>query len=215
VSVAKFGQVHNYITLRSEDNFGLSTEVYNGFDFTANARLTTSGSQVSGGVSIGRTATNTCGVVDSVQEALFCEVTPPFQPNIKAQGVYMLPWYGVQVAAAIQNVPGAPITATYTATNAEIAPSLLRNLSSGPNGTVALPIVQPGTLYEDRQTQLDLRLSKRIIVQRAKILGSMDIFNVLNLAGIDAVNTNYGPNWLRPTRIQGTRYVKFSAQLDF
>jgi len=43
----------------------------------------------------------------------------------------------------------------------------------------------------------------------------MDIFNVLNLAGIDAVNTNYGPSWLRPTRIQGTRYVKFSAQLDF
>jgi len=214
VSVAKFGQVHNYITLRSKDNFGLSTEIYNGFDFTANARLT-SGSQVSGGVSIGRTATNTCGIVDSAQESLFCAVTPPFQPNIKAQGVYILPWYGVQVAAAIQNVPGAPITATYTATNAEIAPSLGRNLSSGPNGTVALPIVQPGTLYEDRQTQLDFRLSKRIVVQRARILGSMDIFNVLNLAGIDAVNTNYGPNWLRPTRIQGTRYVKFSAQLDF
>jgi hypothetical protein len=127
----------------------------------------------------------------------------------------MLPWYGVQLAAAIQNVPGAPITATYTATNAEIAPSLGRNLSSGSNGTAALPIIQPGTLYEDRQTQLDLRLSKRISVQRTRILGSVDIFNLLNLAGIDAVNTNYGPSWLRPTRIQGTRYVKFSAQVDF
>ena len=214
VSVAKFGQVHNYITLRGEDNFGLSTEIYNGFDLTANARLP-SGSQVSGGVSLGRTATSTCGVVDSPQEALFCEVTPPFQPNIKAQGVYVLPWYGVQVAAAIQNVPGAQITATYTATNAEIAPSLGRNLSSGTNGTVALPIIQPGTMYEDRQTQLDMRLSKRFRVQRMRILGSVDIFNVLNLAGIDAVNINYGPSWLRPTRIQGSRYVKFSTQIDF
>ena len=60
-----------------------------------------------------------------------------------------------------------------------------------------------------------MRFSKRITVQKARILGSLDIFNVLNLAGIGAVNTNYGPSWLRPTRIQGTRYVKFSAQVDF
>jgi hypothetical protein len=52
-------------------------------------------------------------------------------------------------------------------------------------------------------------------VQRLRILGSVDVFNLLNLAGIDAINNNYGPSWLRPTRIQGTRYVKFSAQVDF
>jgi hypothetical protein len=60
-----------------------------------------------------------------------------------------------------------------------------------------------------------MRLSKRFRVQRMRILGSVDIFNVLNLAGIDAVNINYGPSWLRPTRIQGSRYVKFSTQIDF
>lgn len=70
-------------------------------------------------------------------------------------------------------------------------------------------------MYEDRQTQLDLRFSKRLTLGRSRLLGSLDVFNVLNLAGIDAVNTNYGPTWLRPTRIQGTRYVKFSAQFDF
>jgi hypothetical protein len=214
VSVAKFGQVHNYVTLRSEDNFGLATEVYNGFDFTMDARLPR-GSRLSGGMSLGRVATDTCGVVDSPQESLFCAVTPPFQPNIKAQGVWATPWYGVQVAAAIQNVPGAPITANYTATNAEVAPSLGRNLSSGANGTVVVPIIQPGTLFEKRQTQLDLRVTKRVSVRKVRILGSLDAFNLLNLAGIDAVNTNYGPVWLRPTRIQGSRYVKFSAQFDF
>jgi hypothetical protein len=210
VSLAKFGQVHNYITLRSKDNFGLMTEVYTGIDMTMNARLPR-GAQVSGGISVGRIATNTCGVVDSPQESLFCAVTPPFQPNIKAQGVYPLPWYGLQLSAALQNVPGAPITANYTVTNAEVFPTLGRNL----NGNVVVPIIQPGTMYEKRQTQLDLRFTKRFTVQKMRILGSLDVFNVLNLAGIDAINTNYGQLWLRPTRIQGTRYVKFSAQWDF
>jgi carboxypeptidase family protein/TonB-dependent receptor-like protein len=214
VSQAKYGHVDNYITLRSKNNFGVMTEVYTGVDLTLNARFPR-GAQISGGMSLGRTATNTCAVVDSPQESLFCAVTPPFQPNIKAQGVYPLPWYGLQLSAALQNVPGAPITANYTATNAEVTSSLGRTLSSGMNGTVVVPIIQPGTLFEHRETQLDLRFSKRFTVQKTRILGSLDVFNFLNRAGIDAVNTNYGGQWLRPTRIQGPRYVKFSAQVDF
>jgi hypothetical protein len=200
------------------DDFGKQSEIYNGVDFTFSERLPGQ-AQVSGGMSVGRTATNNCAGVDSPQQNLFCDVRPPFQPNIKAMGVYPLPWWGLQVSAALQNVPGAPITATYTATytatNAEILPSLLRNLSSGTNGTLPLPVIEPGTLYEERQTQLDVRFTKRLTLARTRLLGSLDIFNILNLAGIDAVNTNYGPTWLRPTRIQGTRYVKFSVQIDF
>jgi hypothetical protein len=41
------------------------------------------------------------------------------------------------------------------------------------------------------------------------------VLALLNLAGIDVINVNYGLSWLRPTRIQGIRYVKFSAKLDF
>jgi hypothetical protein len=214
VSQAKFGLVQNNVTLRSKDNFGLMTEVYNGVDMTMNARIP-HGAQVSGGISIGRIATNSCAIVDSPQDSLFCDVTPPFQPNIKATATYPFPWWGLQVSAALQNVPGAQITANYTATNAEIVPSLGRDLSSGANSTVSLPIIKPGTLYENRQTQLDVRFTKRFTIGRTRLLGSLDVFNILNLAGIDAINVNYGPQWRRPTRIQGTRYVKFSSQLDF
>ena len=70
-------------------------------------------------------------------------------------------------------------------------------------------------MYEKRQTQLDLRVTKRVSIHKVRILGSLDAFNLLNLAGIDAVNTNFGPVWLRPARIQGSRYLKFSAQFDF
>jgi hypothetical protein len=36
------------------------------------------------------------------------------------------------------------ITATYTARNAEISPSLGRNLSSGASGTATVELIKPG-----------------------------------------------------------------------
>jgi hypothetical protein len=213
VSLAKFGAVEDFITLATKD-FGHRTEVFDGVDFTMNARLPRS-TTVSGGVSFGRVATNNCQVIDSPEAQLFCDVTPPFQPNIKVMGSYPLPKWGIQLAATLQNVPGAEITANYVARNAEISPTLGRNLASGANGTRTVALIEPGTMYEQRQTQLDFRATKRFSVGRNRILANLDVFNLLNLAGIDAINNSYGPNWLRPTRIQGTRYVKFSAQFDF
>ena len=45
---------------------------------------------------------------------------------------------------------------------------------------LVVPVIQPGTLYEKRQTQLDLRVTKRMTVRKARILGSVDVFNLLN-----------------------------------
>ena len=67
----------------------------------------------------------------------YCDVRPPFQSNIKALAVYPLPWWGVQLSATYQGLPGPNILANATFTNAQIAPSLGRPLSSGANGTVA------------------------------------------------------------------------------
>jgi hypothetical protein len=213
VKPALFGRVNNFVTLAT-DSLGKQTEVFNGVDVNVSVRAK-GGSQVSGGMSLGRTATNNCQVVDSPQQALFCAVKPPFQPNIKFSGTYAVPWWGIRLSGSLQNVPGANITATYTATNSQILPSLGRNLAAGANGTANLPLIQAGTLYENRQTELDIRLTKGFTYGHVRLLGNLDIFNALNLAGIDAVNTTYGPNWLTPTRIQGPRYMKLSAQLDF
>ena len=215
VSQAKFGQVHNYITLRYRRQLRPGDRGLRRLRLD-DQRAAARGAQVSGGVSLGRTATNTCGVVDSPQESLFCEVAPPFQPNIKAQGVYALPWYGVAARRGDSERSGrADHRDLHGDQRRGGAVARAQLVVRRRPGRWSVPIIQPGTLYEKRQTQLDLRLSKRFVVQRARILGSIDMFNILNLAGIDAVNTNYGPIWLRPTRIQGTRYVKFSAQLDF
>jgi Carboxypeptidase regulatory-like domain len=217
---------NNVISLASK--FGTATEVFNGVDLTVNARLPR-GVIVSGGPSWGRTETNYCFAVDSPQGTglppaqggtsaaglLYCDVKPPFQPNIKLVGVYPLPWQGVQFAATFQSLPGPQITAARTYTNAEIQPSLGRPLATGIAGTATVPLIQPGTMYDERLYQLDLRFSKIFRFGQQRLQANVDIYNAGNASSILSNNLTYGQNWLRPTGILQGRLVKFGAQFDF
>ena len=60
---------------------------------------------VQGGTSTGRQKTNRCFVVDSPQELRFCDVTPPFQTQVKVMAVYPLPWWRLQTSATYQSYP--------------------------------------------------------------------------------------------------------------
>ena len=128
------------------------------------------------------------------------------------------------MSANLQNLPGAPILASYTASNAEIAPSLGRNLAACPaagacTATVSIPLISPYTLREDRLTQVDLRFTKNIRVGRARIAGNFDVYNLFNastvLSSIATYSVGSANPFLRPTSIVGARLFKFSAQLDF
>ena len=209
-------------------HFGSPTEIFNGVDVTVNARLP-KGIIVSGGPSFGRTSSNYCFAVDSPQGAglppaqgatsaaglLYCDVDPPYQPNIKLVGVYPLPWQGIQFAATFQSLPGPQITASRTYTNAEIQPSLGRPLATGANGTAVVPLIAPGTMYDGRLYQLDLRLSKIFRFGTQRLQANVDLYNVGNSSAVLSNNLTYGSNWLRPTSILQGRLVKFGAQLDF
>jgi len=207
----KFGQVTSQ-TVRAE-TYGKQTENYDGFDLTTNARLP-NGALISGGMNFGRTETSRCFTVDSPQEQLNCDVRPKFQPTSKIFGVYPLPVWGLQVSAVLQVIPGPEITANYVARNAEVVPSLLRNLASGAGGSVAVPLIPPGTLYADRSTQLDVRFTKRFNIAGARVEGTIDVFNILNGSGVQTHNNNFGSGWLRPSLIQLPRYVMFTLQLN-
>jgi hypothetical protein len=130
--------------------------------------------------------------------------------------VYQLPWWGLQVSGALQSVPGPEISAsTYPATNAQIAPSLGRNLSSGANGTVTLPMMQPGTVYGDPTNKLDVAFTKSVHIRQVRVEGGLDIFNVTNAYAAQLVNLAYGPNWLTPTQGLGARVFRVAAKLNF
>jgi hypothetical protein len=217
---------NNVIDLASK--YGTATEVFNGVDLSVNARLP-GGIAVSGGPSIGRVETNYCFVVDSPQGSgippaqgatsaaglQYCDVKPPFQPNVKLLGVYPVPWGGVQLAATFQSLPGPQITSSRTFTNAEIKPSLGRNLATGANGTATVQLIQPGTMYDERLYQVDFRGSKIFRLGTRSLQANVDLYNAMNSSSILSINTTYGSNWLRPTGILQGRLLKFGVQLDF
>ncbi len=211
VTPTLYGVVNNMVVRASE--YGKQTQSYNGVDMTVSARFR-GNAFVAGGASIGRSATNSCFVVDSPQDLLFCKVVMPYQTQLKFNGTYPLPW-DAQISATFQSFPGIPITASYVATNAQIAQSLGRNLAGGLSSVTLANIIAPGTMFEDRSTQLDLRLTKNFRFGRTRLRGNFDIYNTLNGAAILATNPRYGPSWLQPTVVLQGRLFKLSAELTF
>jgi hypothetical protein len=222
VNPLKFGQVHNLIDFASK--YGRMFQVYNGFDFASRIKLP-QGAFVQIGGNTGRTRgalanANTavgnqhCFVVDSPQEKQYCEVNQAFQTQVKINGAYTWPG-SVQTSVVWQNLPGVPIAATFTASNAVVAPSLTRNLAAGAGSNVSVQLIEPYTKYENRINQLDIRVARTFHFGKARAQGLLDVYNILNGSAILAINTTYGAAWLRPQEILGARLFKFGVQVDF
>ena len=232
----KFGQVNNVVTLAS--NYGNASEYYNGADVNVVARLPR-GITISGGWNIGNSISllstwpgvttsksNQCVEVNSPEDLHYqvlsgvaegCQSGNPYQNLVKINGSVPLPW-GFQAAAVYQSIPGPNYSAIYTATNAQIAPSLGRNLSGGVQ-SVQIDLLQPLSTYFDyRINQLDVRLSKLFRYGGRKLQFNVDVYNVMNGSYATWTNNNYGTNgltWLRPTSTFDGRLAKFGMQYDF
>jgi hypothetical protein len=201
---------NNVITL--SNNFGDQTEIYNGMDFSIGMRLPR-GVVLQGGTSTGRVATNNCFVVDSPQQGAFnCDITPPFQTQLKLLGVYPLPWWGIQTSATVQSLPGPEITAGRSYSSAEVQGSLGRPLTSG---NVTVPLIKPGTMYGERLNQVDFRVSKIFSGGGRRLQANVDLYNLFNASPVLALNTTFGTAWQRPLQILQGRLLKFGVQLDF
>lgn len=210
--------------------FGDMTEIYNGMDVSVNARLPR-GITLAGGTSTGRIVNDACFVVDSPQGSyaatnpatvvpglLNCHVAPPIQTQAKAIMIYPLPWFGIQTSASFQSVPGPMLLANYTATNAEVAPTLGRNLAAGAAGTVVVPLVAPGTMYGDRLNQVDFRTSKIVRFGGSRRFQAFfDLYNALNANPIITYSSSVTitPVWPAPQKILQGRLAKIGFQFDF
>jgi outer membrane receptor protein involved in Fe transport len=213
VSPGKYGQVDNLVRLSDEYGSFVSTNDF--FNTTVDARLP-HGIRLNGGFDTGRSVQDRCFVVDSPQEMYQCRVVTPFgaQTQFKMNGVFPLP---AQFAAsfALVNLSGPMYTASYTATNAEVTPSLGRPLSGGVT-SVTVQLVDAQTLFEDRINRLDLRLSKVINLSgRFRLQLNLDAYNALNSSAVRAVNTNYGSAWTRPTQILDPRIIQVGGSINF
>src|SRR5262249_42912853 len=138
----KVGKVNNLVVRDTE-----LTEVYQGIDVTGNWRFKNRG-LLQGGVSFGKTSYNNCNVPDipgtggapatavtpvlgTAPQATFCAYDWSWlgQTQVKLQYAQQI-WYEFRLAVAYQNNPGLAQAATRSYSNAEIFPSLGRNLST-------------------------------------------------------------------------------------
>ena len=216
VSPAKFGKVQNVVS--NPADFGNRTYVYNGVDATFNARFG-KGGIVYGGVGLGQKRANRCPVPDAPTQ--FCQYTVPVEglSQYKLSISYPLPM-GFHASATYINTPGIPITATWSAPNSAIAPSLGRNLAACGaaavcSSTASVQLIEPFTQFEDRLSKLDLRLSKDIQVGTLKLQPRVDLYNAFNASTVLTENTTYGAALGRPLSLLSGRFVKVGVQVSF
>jgi hypothetical protein len=218
VNPNKFGQVDNYITLARK--FGEQYARWNGVDVTVNARLQ-NGLLLQGGVATGSQTTDDCEIRAAVPESIatfptynpYCHVEQPLLTQVKFLTTYLVPRIDVQVAATFQNNPGPVIAANYPVPVANIV-GLGRPLSSGAVN-VNYNLLEPNSLYGERVTQLDLRMSKIFRMSTTRLSINFDLANLLNRNDILGVTTTYGAAWQTPTGILDPRLFKLGVQFDF
>jgi hypothetical protein len=151
-----------------------------------------------------------------------CRIVTPFEGQLQFKGflTYPLPWDMI-VSAVFQNISGPTITANYAASNAQIRPSLGRDLAACRGAAVCtstaiVPLIAPQTMFDDRLTRLDLRLAKRLALSdRMRLQANVNLYNVFNGSASSTLNVNYGPLWLQPSLLQDGRLLQFSASLTF
>jgi hypothetical protein len=196
INPAKFGQVNNLVTRPS--NYGNGASRHSDFFGVSLESRAGSGVVFGGSFDTGRSVEDRCFVIDSPQALLHCRVVTPFkaQTLIKLHGAYPLP-ASFQVSGTFQNSSGVNYVANYNVPNAAVVGSLGRNLAGGAR-SASVPLIAPQTLFEPRQNQLDLRLSRVFSLGQGRLRANLDVYNVFNASSILRLNNTYGPQWRVP-----------------
>jgi hypothetical protein len=82
-------------------------------------------------------------------------------------------------------------------------------------GTAVVSLIEPGTEYNDRMYQVDIRLAKTFNMRNLRARLSLDIGNLLNTNTVLVHNNTYGTSWLRPDNTLPGRIFKPGFQLEF
>ena len=165
----------------------------------------------------------------------FCHLVEPWLTNFKALVVYTVPKVDVQLAVTFRSVPGVTNTngngaggaqpsglgANFVATNAYLATnSNLGRLLTGttaPTQNTTLQIINPDTVYLDRDNQIDFRVGKVLKYRGLRATVNLDLYNLTNANTILTANAAYALTnnaWLTPTAISNPRLAKISFTLD-
>jgi hypothetical protein len=242
---AKVGQVDEFATDHS--NYGDVTENWQGVDVNVVARLrngltvqggTNTGRRLADGCAVravlpeygrgvtGATNSSVTATVDALGGGAAalgvvnhqCRLQEPYRTDFRGLATYTIPVADVQVSGTWISRPGDALRANFVANNAWIAAGpqpLGRPLTGSTNVTVNL--IDPFTVWEDRQNTFDFRVAKVLRYGRTRTQVGVDIYNVVNADTVTNQNQTFVPGgqWLTPTAIVPARYARISAQIDF
>jgi hypothetical protein len=162
----------------------------------------------------------------------FCHLDEPWMTGFKGLVFYTIPKADVQVAATFRSTPGyantfgngaggaqpSGLAANFAATNAYLAAnSNLGRALSGNAANTVVQVVNPDTVYLDRDNQLDFRVGKVFRLSGTRTTVNLDIYNMLNRSTILTANQTYSLTnnvWSNPTAIANPRLFKISFTFD-
>jgi hypothetical protein len=220
--------------IRFVDDFGGTTNYYEGFDVNLEGRFR-NGAFLKGGIAAGARTWNTCNLAQAgIEYAAFeeyedgsraCDRYYPFRPDLKLSGNYPLP-FGIQMAGTYQftrgvqagGTGGTSRLANFPVTSPLVAPILGRNWTGVASRTVAL-IREGQDFGQHNLHQLDVRFAKRFDVGNARLRLDFDIYNIFNSSWPFSINNTYSTaatsQWGRPTNVLQHRFFKLGGQLSF
>jgi hypothetical protein len=194
---------------------GQTSQVYDGVDVNVNARPTARFFLLAG-LSIGRTVTRNCAVVDNPLTLLNCVSDQPFQGSYHVTGGYTFPWK-IQFSAVYQSIPPSSFNPTLVVTNTSPGNTLGRPLVEG---TITIPnVVAPYTFFNDRVNQVDIRVTKAFTFEAKHFKGRIelmaDVYNVFNTSPVLARNPAIGPTFYTPTMVLQSAFLKVGGRFTF
>jgi hypothetical protein len=168
----------------------------------------------------------------------FCHRESGWKTNVKALATYTVPRIDVLLSGTFRSLPypgnefpsvqsqslGGQVVALFLGIpGLEFLDStnLGRPLASG-NAIEFLNIVEPGKLYGDRLTAVDIRVGKILRYGNTRTTVNFDVYNLLNANTTEVFQRFYSPpsitprsTYLDPLQIMSARFFKISAQFDF
>jgi hypothetical protein len=157
--------------------------------------------------------------------AEFCHRESGWQTNVKGLASYTVPKVDMLLSGTFHSVPYPgnnfpSITSQSLGGLAIIVPQFQTNLGRPLSSGIPIEfvnIVEPGKMYGDRLTQIDLRIGKNLRFGGTRTLVSLDIFNLFNSNTPDVYQQSYSnpATYLNPLSITVARLFKISAQVDF
>ncbi|MDA1183644.1 MAG: carboxypeptidase regulatory-like domain-containing protein [Acidobacteria bacterium] len=192
---------------------GARKQIYNGVEFTFQARTPGNG-RILGGITYDRTRIANCSPDDpNVNGGRFCNqfgsnVDIPFRTMFKLSGFYPLPVWGIEVSGSLQSAPGA-LTGNDWSVSRKVVPGLTQP-------TVTVPLVAPGTRYLDQINQLDISFAKAIAFNgNNRLRVKLELFNAFNSNVVLGARRVFGSRLDSPTEIMSARMIQLGASFNF